>query len=923
MKGKKIILLAGLVALCSCSPESIFTDGAKAETSVSQERSLTITASLEEPEGFGTRTALSGNQVTWSAGDQFGLYASSEKTISTLTPSDAQAMQVGETKTVMLVNPSNTGAFLGYSGTAVAKTQGPLTSLSKASTTTQAETNLTTLSDYVFQNLYTNTDYRFTLTKTTGGWTLSHAASGVGIGSSSNSFAWSSTLQELTLASLTSSFSSSSDVVNGHEAQFRIYYAVTSGSGNSQTTTNYYLNSQGSSGNPSYTTPESASGWGYTTWLLFEVGSLGMTPQAFTLSSEAGRTSGEFTGTELSTSGTQYAFYPYHADYNCNAQSFQFTLPQEQTYVANSFASGANPAFGPYADGKVNFKNLCGVLELQLVGQETITSIELSDKGGQALWGPATVDLTTLGTDACVATVTGTGKTLTLNCGSGVTLDPTQPTSFYLVVPVGAFQQGFTAQVYTLQGVATLETTQDQTIHRSKIRAMQPCGLGELEVPEFNIVNETAAYYLENSNSVFQANTSSFLDDTQFKALRSSAFNVYRCDQPNVKTLTFQKEGATTARVLMATDENYTELVLDKTVTLTDGQGSYMLRNFVPGKTYYYKVMAGEEVLLSSCLKATGKLRMIRIDDGWNIRDLGGWTGWNGNTVRYEEIYRGGSLGGKYNNVSYQISQDSREELQRIGLKAHLDLRSMEEDKANIQWVGSSYGAYSLGYTPIPDGDFKLLVTCWALISAQNSSAAVGDLAYIIQSIKAGRPVYFHCRTGADRTGVVGLLVDGLLGLGGYTAGNNGAQEALEYELTGLSMDEDGTTAYNNGTLSSPTYSNRQTYAVMNSGTSYLFFQQLWGLTGSNGITLNTLMEKCYYYLNRYFSDNAVTTAGAVYINQSDLDWFINYMLGITDRAGNLLPGKTKFTGPSWAQEYTGYTLQNAIDTATANEFKH
>ena len=53
-------------------------------------------------------------------------------------------------------------------------------------------------------------------------------------------------------------------------------------------------------------------------------------------------------------------------------------------------------------------------------------------------------------------------------------------------------------------------------------------------------------------------------------------------------------------------------------------------------------------------------------------------------------------------------------------------------------------------------------------------------------------------------------------------------------------------------------------------------------------------------------------------------DWFVNFMLGITDREGNLLPGhKKKFVGPSWAVEDENNTLEAAYTTAHEQQYEY
>ena len=309
------------------------------------------------------------------------------------------------------------------------------------------------------------------------------------------------------------------------------------------------------------------------------------------------------------------------------------------------------------------------------------------------------------------------------------------------------------------------------------------------------IENATAADMLAHSRSTFKKGSESYLDSDVFRQLRSTALkHGYRNDQPNTFTIHFHRKGSKQARVTMATDARFTHEVLTDEVSLSDGRGSYRFRNFVPGNTYYYKVSDGEHLLANGAIRATGQLRMLRIDSSWNMRDLGGWKGWGGNTVRYEWIYRGGSLGGQdVNHQTYFLPTADIDELHRLGIRAHLDLRA---EPGKGAWpTDEKRNAYTLGYTPLRDAEFVNITTDFALYDATASTAAVEDVAWVIGQVRKGNPVYFHCRTGADRTGVVGLTLLTLLGCDEQPSASGGNQVAIDYELTSLGMDEQGTIA--------------------------------------------------------------------------------------------------------------------------------
>lgn len=434
-----------------------------------------------------------------------------------------------------------------------------------------------------------------------------------------------------------------------------------------------------------------------------------------------------------------------------------------------------------------------------------------------------------------------------------------------------------------------------------------------------NIENPTAQYLMQHSLSTFERGSRSTLDDAEFRSLRSAALDAgYRNDEPKTVEIRFDMKNAGSVCIEMATDKRMKHNVLKADIAATEGQNTYRLRNFVPGYTYYYKVTYRGKTLTRGNITVTGQLRMIQASSGWNIRDLGGWTGWNGNRVRYEQIYRGGSLGGQNaSHETYFMADADLAELKRIGIGAHLDLRAMPGKGA---WPRDpKRNAHSLGYTTLTGADFINTATDFALYDATRCSAAVGNVAWIIHELKEGRPVYFHCRTGADRTGVMGYTLLGLLGCDEYTTAGGGNQIALDYELTSLGMDEEGTIAFNTNGTHPRSYSNR--YANTIETTDYNYFRTLRHME-AEGLELNTFQLKCYYYLNRYFIDHERETAGRVAINRSDLDWFINFMLGITDRMGHLTPGHRElFHGPYWATDDASNSLEQAYSIAKQKQY--
>lgn len=143
-------------------------------------------------------------------------------------------------------------------------------------------------------------------------------------------------------------------------------------------------------------------------------------------------------------------------------------------------------------------------------------------------------------------------------------------------------------------------------------------------------------------------------------------------------------------------------------------------------------------------------LRWIRTRDGsaeaWNVRDLGGWA-CDGGTVKYGLLIRGGRITAEDRNVL----------VGELGVQHEIDLRGKE------------------GRDP-SDGDVvtesPLGKDVWFTIAQKAASYALAPvetwqtyLRCVIDAVTHREPVYFHCTAGADRTGTLACVLEGLLGM--------------------------------------------------------------------------------------------------------------------------------------------------------------
>ena len=172
----------------------------------------------------------------------------------------------------------------------------------------------------------------------------------------------------------------------------------------------------------------------------------------FTISAGSGSADAAFTG-DAAGSAPWYALYPYDENASLAAGELHFSLPAQQAYASGTFAKGVNPTLAKIGalSETLEFKNLCGVLCLNLTGSGTLSKVVLHDLGGNMLWGDATLALDGKeGTAQQTLTLTGGDNTLTMT--GSITLSVSTPRTLYFVVPAGALNRGFSVVAFDKSG---------------------------------------------------------------------------------------------------------------------------------------------------------------------------------------------------------------------------------------------------------------------------------------------------------------------------------------------------------------------------------------------------------------------------------------------------------------------------------------
>ena len=185
-----------------------------------------------------------------------------------------------------------------------------------------------------------------------------------------------------------------------------------------------------------------------------------------------------------------------------------------------------------------------------------------------------------------------------------------------------------------------------------------------------------------------------------------------------------------------------------RTVSKAVSAGDVTIYNCTPGATSKFVLTnADGSIVQNGVIKPTGACRMIHMTNVDNIRDLGGWA-CDGGVVKYGKLFRGGEMYG------FLTDDGKQQALDMLGILKEIDLRFAEDLNGRTE---SGFG---------PTVDMLWVNMSWNSLTYQKSSGNIKAIFDpLFDYVIAGKPTYFHCSAGADRTGVVALICEAILGV--------------------------------------------------------------------------------------------------------------------------------------------------------------
>jgi len=181
--------------------------------------------------------------------------------------------------------------------------------------------------------------------------------------------------------------------------------------------------------------------------------------------------------------------------------------------------------------------------------------------------------------------------------------------------------------------------------------------------------------------------------------------------------------------------------------------------------------------------------RLVTLEGTLNFRDLGGYVGLDGRTVRCGMVFRSDAM--------HELTDRDRQTLRDLGLAAVFDLRKAHERTQQPTALPEDHGHRDVHLTvdddpdaangpdiidqimdgSLPEADDGYMADLYAQILLKGASSFGRLLTHLTDD--GGLPAVFHCAAGKDRTGIAAALLLSILGVDDATILD-------DYELTNI-----------------------------------------------------------------------------------------------------------------------------------------
>ena len=301
----------------------------------------------------------------------------------------------------------------------------------------------------------------------------------------------------------------------------------------------------------------------------------------------------------------------------------------------------------------------------------------------------------------------------------------------------------------------------------------------DVEVPPTGIEDEPGfTFYESELNTAQEIHTTqqkNYLDYTgEYYNITDSQLNSYGANgnannsAPLPVTVKWDFEAPTgkTVRNFSFTYSQYSNMSDSYTITgISSSANKVSFSNSYLGNNYF-KVTANftDNTTLDSEVKifkvTTQAPRNLKVGNMPNCRDMGGRTTYAKGTIRQGLIYR--TAGNKFDNNT-PVNDECRDVLiNQLKVKTEINVANGDSNTVNLGngvTVKNCYMDYGTSKTDQGVGGNG--------VPYSNMSRNAEKLRMVLDILadEDNYPVFYHCRIGTDRTGIVGITLNGLLGV--------------------------------------------------------------------------------------------------------------------------------------------------------------
>lgn len=364
------------------------------------------------------------------------------------------------------------------------------------------------------------------------------------------------------------------------------------------------------------------------------------------------------------------------------------------------------------------------------------------------------------------------------------------------------------------------------TVRTAEGAKTNSCQIKVVADKEVYICNGTVRDYLSADRAESYDILLNYID-TDFK---KSNFYDYQA-----LAIAWQDDDSKQYTVYISENADYTDALILKTADTKINKGIC-----VPGRDYYIKVEGDHGIVKTDKIFiADQPIRIVNIEGVGNARDLGGYVTESGAKVKYSMIYRGAELEGENGSMATQSGQETLRKLLKI--QTEIDLRMSSEQKG-LQTNSVGFANYKwkpmYPYSFIIPENINDKFYASELYYHTSSTQYIKDIFNLLSEEK-NYPVYFHCVWGADRTGTLAFLINGLLGVG-YD------DLVRDYELTTFSHSGKRTWVVDTSNLAASTDYRKYSASDLNrmgSSNMYKLYWQIMTYYGGEDGKLSTAIE--------------------------------------------------------------------------------